>query len=214
MHAAALADELEISRILCPRASGVLSALGLIAAGRRNDTARTVLLSGPELTRERLEALVAELAEIARDGLDERANFEAVYELRYRGQSFSLPIPGPPGAEPADLAEAFAAEHEARYGYRDPEGILELVGVRVAAAVPGPEPRPRAAQGDSLQRGSRPARFVGEWVETQVLRGEPGAGLSAEGPCVFELPEATLVLPPGWSASVDEAGTVAAERRR
>ena len=45
MHAAALAAELEIPRIICPRASGVLSALGLIAAGRRRDTARTVLLS-------------------------------------------------------------------------------------------------------------------------------------------------------------------------
>src|SRR5262249_31065980 len=43
MHAAALAGELELSRIVCPRASGVLSALGLIAAGRRRDTARTVL---------------------------------------------------------------------------------------------------------------------------------------------------------------------------
>ena len=32
------------SRILCPRAGGVLSALGLIASERRRDTARTVLL--------------------------------------------------------------------------------------------------------------------------------------------------------------------------
>src|SRR5262249_239695 len=39
MHAAALADELEISKLICPRASGVLSALGLIAAGQRRDTA-------------------------------------------------------------------------------------------------------------------------------------------------------------------------------
>ena len=45
-----------------------------------------------------------------------------------------------------------------------------------------------------------------------MLRGEPGAGFSAEGPCVFELPEATLVLPPGWNASVDEAGTIAGVR--
>ena len=49
MHAAALAEELDIGRILCPRASGVLSALGLIASDRRRDTARTVLLSGDEL---------------------------------------------------------------------------------------------------------------------------------------------------------------------
>jgi N-methylhydantoinase A len=211
MHVVALADELEISRILCPRASGVLSALGLIAAGRRQDTARTVLLSGPELTAERLEEQVRELAEAAREGLD-GAELEVVYELRYRGQSFSLPIPGAAGAEIQDLAEAFAQEHEARYGYRDPEGELELVGIRVAAAMPGPEPRPRAAEGDGVAEESRQGRFGGEWLPTRILRGEPRAGLRAEGPCVFELPEATLVLPPGWAASVDEAGTIEATR--
>jgi N-methylhydantoinase A len=214
MHATALADELEISRILCPRASGVLSALGLLAAGRRQDTARTVLLSGPELTEQRLEELVGELAETARAGLEDQARLEVVYELRYQGQSFSLPIPGSPGADPSELAEAFAREHESRYGYRDPEGKLELVGVRVAAAVPGPEPRPRAAEGDAFEEGARRARFAGAWVQTRVLRGEPPAGLRAEGPCVFELPEATLVLPPEWSAKVDEAGTIAAGRAR
>ena len=31
-----------------------------------------------------------------------------------------------------------------------------------------------------------------------MLRGEPPAGTSAEGPVVFELPEATFVVPPGW----------------
>ncbi len=116
------------------------------------------------------------------------------------------------GVDPSELAEAFAREHEARYGYRDPDGELELVGVRVAAAVPGPELRPRAAEGDGLAEGSRRARFGGEWLQTRVLRGEPPAGFRAEGPCVFELPEATLVLPAGWAASVDEAGTIEAGR--
>jgi 5-oxoprolinase (ATP-hydrolysing) len=211
MHATALAEELEVSRILCPRASGVLSALGLIAAGRRHDTARTVLLSGPELTAERIEENVRELADRAREGLDGE-ELEVVYELRYRGQSFSLPIPGVVGEDPARLAEAFAREHEARYGYRDPDGELELVGIRVAAAVPGPEPRPRAAEGDGIAEGSRRARFDGEWLQTRILRGEPAARVRAEGPCVFELPEATLVLPGGWDASVDEAGTIEATR--
>jgi N-methylhydantoinase A len=54
-------------------------------------------------------------------------------------------------------------------------------------------------------------RFDGEWLEATVLRGEPAAGTRAAGPVVFELPETTLVLPPGWSARVDEAGTVIAE---
>ena len=143
----------------------------------------------------------------------EGAEIEVVYELRYRGQAFELPVPGPPGPDPAQLAEDFAAEHEARYGYRDPEGELELVTIRVSAVEPGPEPRPRAAAGGNLVEGERDARFGGSWVGTRVLRGDPGAGVRAEGPCVFELPEATLVLPPGWTASVDETGTITADAR-
>lgn len=80
----------------------------------------------------------------------------------------------------------------------------------MAAVEPGPEPRPRAAGDGNVAEGEREARFDGTWVRTRVLRGEPGGGFEARGPCVFELPEATLVLPPGWTASVDEAGTISA----
>jgi N-methylhydantoinase A len=210
MHAAALAAELEISRIVCPRASGVLSALGLIAAGHRRDTARTVLLAGDQLSAERIAGEVAALSEPLRAGM-EGPEIEVVYELRYRGQAFELPVPGPPEPDPAQLAEDFAAEHEARYGYRDPEGELELVTIRVSAVEPGPEPRPRAAAAGDPVEGERDARFRRSWVRTRVLHGDPGAGVRAEGPCVFELPEATLVLPPGWTASVDETGTITAD---
>ena len=210
MHAAALAEDLEITRLICPRASGVLSALGLIAAGRRRDTARTVLLAGDEITAERIAQEVRALSEPLLEGMEDAA-LEVVYELRYKGQAFELPIKGTPQPDPARLAEDFAQEHEARYGYRNREGRLELVTIRVSAVEPGPEPHPRAAGGESLEEGERDARFAGAWMRTRVLRGEPGAGVTAEGPCVFELPEATLVLPPGWSASVDEAGTITAE---
>ncbi|MGE5748101.1 MAG: hydantoinase B/oxoprolinase family protein [Solirubrobacterales bacterium] len=209
MHSAALARELEISRIVCPRASGVLSALGLIAAGHRRDTARTVLLSGAEIDSGRIASEVASLSEPLLRGMEE-AELEVVYELRYRGQAFELPIPGTAEPDPARLAEDFAREHEARYGYRDPEGELELVTIRVAAVEPGPEPSPRVAGDGKISEGEREARFDGAWLRTRVLRGEPGAGFETEGPCVFELPEATLVLPPGWAASVDEAGTIKA----
>jgi N-methylhydantoinase A len=213
MHAAALAEELGMERILCPRASGVLSALGLIASERRRDTARTVLLSGDQLTAERIGAEVEELRESIGAGLEE-AEPEATYELRYRGQAFELAVPAPPQADPADLAERFAAEHERRYGYRDPDAEVELVNVRLALVVPAPEPRPEAAPAGRVERSARRARFGGEWMDADVLRGEPEAGSLAEGPCVFELPEATLVLPPGWSAEVDARGTIVAGRER
>ncbi len=152
MHAAALADELEISRIVCPRASGVLSALGLIAAGHRRDTARTVLLSGDEINAERIASEVDALSEPLLAGM-EGAELEVVYELRYRGQAFELPVPGPPRPDPARLAEDFAREHEARYGYRDPGGR--------AGAGDDPGRRGRAgsraapAGGGRRQRGAR-----------------------------------------------------------
>jgi N-methylhydantoinase A len=211
MHAAALAEALGMNRLLCPRASGVLSALGLIASDRRRDTARTVMLSGPELTAERIAAEVAELRDPLASGLG-GACTEVVYGLRYAGQSFELPVPGSEGPDPDDLAERFAAEHERRYGYRDPASPVELVNIRVAVALPGPSPEPEAAAAGEPERRARQAWFGGEWLEAAVMRGEPEAGTRAEGPFIFELPEATLVVPPGWRTEVDGRGTIIAER--
>jgi N-methylhydantoinase A len=211
MHGAAIAAELEISRILCPRAGGVLSALGMIASERRRDTARTVMLRGPELTAERIAAEVGGLRDSIATGLED-ARVEAVYELRYRGQAFELPVEAPPAPDPSELAESFAAAHERRYGYRDDDAEVELVNIRIALSVPGADPRPRAASEREPARSRRRARFERRWVDAEVIRGEPHAGTSANGPCIFELPETTLVLPPGWRAVVDEAGTIVSER--
>ncbi len=211
MHAAALARELDVARILCPRASGVLSALGLIASDRRRDTARTVLLRGDELTAERVAREVRALRESLGAGL-EGAEPEATYGMRYRGQAFELDVAGSVEPDPAELVERFADAHERRNGYRDPAAEVELVNIRLAMVVPGGDPEPAAAPPGRLEEGSRRARFDGEWVEARVLRGEPEAGRRATGPCIFELPEATLVLPPGWEAEVDERGTIEARR--
>ena len=209
MHAAAIAAELGIATILCPRASGVLSALGLCAGDRRRDTARTVMLSGSELNAERVAAEVAATIAAAGAGLEE-ARPQVVYEMRYAGQAFELPVPGPVEPDPEDLERRFEQAHEERYGHRDPEGEIVLVDIRLALVAPGPRPRPVAAAAGGIEESSRPVRFDAEWIETPVLRGEPAAGTSRDGPVVFELPEATLVLPPGWRAEVDEAGTIVA----
>jgi N-methylhydantoinase A len=211
MHAASIAAELEIDRILCPRAGGVLSALGLCASDRRRDTARTVMLAGEDFTAERVAAEVEELA--AGLSSDPGATAEVTYEMRYAGQAFELPVSGSTHPDPAELAERFAAAHEQLYGHRDPEAEVVLVHIRLAMVTPGARPRPTAAAG-TVERDSRRVRFDGEWLETPVLRGEPAAATEAEGPVVFELPQSTLVLPPDWTATVDEAGTIVAERCR
>ena len=188
----------------------MLSALGLLASERRRDTARTVMLSGRSLTAERIAAEVDALRRASRAG--RRAPGRGRYELRYRGQGFELAIEASPGPEPSELAELFATEHERRYGYRDPEAEVELVTIRVAVIGRAPSrsrgpPRAPSSSAKADQRGS-PANGL----DADVLRGEPPAGDAGRGPCMFELPESTLVLPPKWSAKVDEAGTIVAER--
>jgi N-methylhydantoinase A len=209
MHAAAIAAELGIERILCPRAGGVLSALGLCASDRRRDTTRTVMLSGAGLNSERVAAEVDELA-AGLDGEPSGTEVEVVYEMRYAGQAFELPVAGPTRPDPDDLRERFAAAHEERYGHRDPDGEVVLVHIRLATVVPGPRPEPKAAAGE-VEETARRVRFAGGWLETPVLRGEPPAGFAIEGPAIFELPEATFVVPPEWRAEVDTAGTIRAE---
>jgi N-methylhydantoinase A len=214
MHAAAIAAELGIETILCPRAGGVLSALGLCASERRRDTARTVMLSGDELTAERIAAEVATMVEATGAGLEGEAEPQVTYKLRYAGQAFELPVPGPPVApDPSDLVAGFEQAHEERYGHRDPDGEVVLVDVELAMVAPGPVPQPKAAGESTVERSSRRVHFDGGWVETPVLRGEPGAGSEADGPVVFELPEATFVVPPRWTTRVDEHGTIVARAR-
>ena len=97
LHAAAIASELGITRIACPRASGVLAALGLVVSPRRRDVQRSVFLSGEELSVPRSRQRVGELGAQARAELGEEASdLHAVYELRYRGQAFELPVAAAP----------------------------------------------------------------------------------------------------------------------
>jgi N-methylhydantoinase A len=222
LHAAALAGELGISRVLCPRAAGVLSALGLAAAAPRRDVSRTVMLSGDSLCRERLaqerDALVAE----ACGGLAaDAARVRVSHELRYRGQSFELsveeelePAEGRGGSlGPAELRGAFARAHRSRYGYSDDAADVELVTMRASAWGGSPALRPGAAPaGEAPQRELREVVFDGEQLGTTVLRGELTAGTVLTGPTLCALAESTLLVPPGWSGQVDAQGTVQLRR--
>ena len=217
LHAAGIAEELGIDTIICPRASGVLAALGLVVSARRRDVQRSVFLSAEALTAEAVAASVAELGEQARRALGESASaLQATYELRYGGQAFELPIVAGTAPEIDELRAAFEAEHEDRYGYSDPEQPLELVTIRVSATVAGPDVvLARTGQEDEpVTHGRRSGVLDGAEVELEVLRGAPAAGTRITGPAVVELPESTLLIPPEWSGEVDDAGTIRLERGR
>jgi N-methylhydantoinase A len=215
LHGAQIADELGINTVLCPRASGVLAALGLVVSPRRRDVQRSVLWSGEELNADAIADTVEELGERAREAMHEpEAELHVVYELRYRGQSFELAIPAGLEATPEELREGFEREHEERYGYRDSDQELELVTIRVTAKAQGTdvELAGRDEDGEELERSTREAILDGEQTELEVLRGIPDPGTEVDGPAVVELPESTLLVPPGWAAEVDETGTIRMER--
>ena len=208
LHAAQIADELGIRRVVVPNASGVLSALGLVVSERRRDLVESVLLAGDRLTRENVAAAVRRLGERGLEELGEAdAELRAGYDLRYAGQAFELTVPGELEPDPGELRRAFDRAHDDRYGYADPEAELELVSVRVAVALPGEELQPAEAA-TAEERGTRPARFGDDVLDAAVL----GAGEAAvDGPVIFELPGSTLVVPPGWRAEAT-ADAVSMER--
>ncbi len=212
MHAAAIAAELGIERLICPRAGGVLSALGLCSSERRRDTARTVMLGADRLSAARIAAEVEALISAA--GSPPDCEPELVYEMRYAGQAFELGVPGPARPDPAELIQSFERAHLQRYGHLDPAGEILLVNISLALIAPGPDPHLSARAKAEFSTISRPVRFDGAWIPTPVIRGEPEAGFSLRGPVIFELPEATLVLPPDWSARVDRAGSIIAQALR
>jgi N-methylhydantoinase A len=216
LHAAQIADELGIETILCPRASGVLAALGLVVSRRRRDAQRTVLMSGEDLTAAEIAGTAGELGEQARQALGQRdAELSATYELRYRGQSFELAIPAAMTASPAELRRAFEAEHEDRYGYSDPEQALELVTIRVSATTPGAEITLAGAQERAVSaHGRRKATLDGELGELEVVRGAPAPGTAIAGPAIVELPESTVLVPVQWFGEIDENGTIHLRRAR
>jgi N-methylhydantoinase A len=209
LHACAIADELDMRRVVVPRASGVLSALGLVVSERRRDLVESVLLAGDELTTEAVAAAVGRLGQRGREELEEpAAELRAGYDLRYAGQAFELTVPGNAEPDPAELRRAFDRAHEQRYGYADQDATLELVTVRVTVAMPGGQLASAAAPGEPSRR-TRTALFEGEERETAVLRGRFE---NVAGPAVCELPEATLVVRPGWSGAMDRDGTIVLER--
>jgi N-methylhydantoinase A len=213
LHAISLASELRMARVLCPRASGVLCALGLAAAAPRRDVSRTVMLSGERLDDARLHAERERLIAAASQALGEEPDSVRVSaEMRYRGQSFELATPSSPRSGAKELRAAFEAAHQERYGYRDEQAEVELVTLRVSAFGGAPPAHPTAAAGAAAPTAERRTIVLGGREHRALcLRGELPPHTTVQGPAICALPEATLLVPPGWRGAVDAHGTIVLE---
>ena len=221
LHAARLARELDISRILVPRNPGILCAMGLLLTDLRADFAVTRLsllapsaLPGVRCSFSELDAMAAEW--FAAEGIPapDRRTARTV-DMRYAGQNYELPIVLPDGEIGPDtllaLADCFADAHRRMYGFIAEEDPVQLVTFRVEASGVVPkatfEAQPDAGPDASVAIVSSREVWMSEtggFAACSVYdRNRLRAGNRFAGPAIVEQMDATTVVPPGWVARVE-----------
>ncbi len=226
VHAAAVAEELGVVRILVPPQPGAFSALGLLCSDVVHDYVRSELRPLDQVAPAHAEAIFRELetraaAELAQEGLAaHKPAFERELDMRYTGQGYELRV-GLSGLDRRGLTAAALAQARLRFdethaqihGHAARERPVEIVSyrlrVRVTAPkyvpVPADDAKSRAAPKAAI-KGTRAVRFDAA-RETRVTLYErdrlpPGARLN--GPAIVEQFDATTVVSPAWSAAVDQ----------
>ncbi|HUQ03673.1 MAG TPA: hydantoinase B/oxoprolinase family protein [Kofleriaceae bacterium] len=227
MHACPVAEMLGVTRVIVPRFAGLLSAWGMGLApltwhaevdGGRDALDDTALAA----IRARLDVLEREgRAVMAREGGSARVSANRTLALRYRGSDTALEVAddgdaASTGAAVAEIAEAFAGAHRARFGYaREVEIEIAAGRVEVVAASAMPSLPPRAT--GALPP---PRRTQAMWSHGAMHAHVPvfdtddiPAGAGIDGPALLLDAHASIVIDAGWSATFTAAGTLEIVRK-
>jgi N-methylhydantoinase A len=221
LHAARLAKELDIKRILVPRNPGILCAMGLLLTDLRADFATTRLLPLEPGVLGEIESAFAALnkqadvwfghEEIPADA----RRLSRTVDMRYMGQNYELAVPLPDGPVTAAtlevLAKGFAEAHQRMYGFLAENEAVQLVTFRLEATglVSKATLKAHPLEGVDASKAIRERRDV--WLaESQdfvscpvYARDELKAGNRFSGPAIVEQMDATTVVLPGMTARVD-----------
>ncbi len=215
LHAAALADELGIERILCPRASGVLCALGLAAAAPRRDVSRTVMLAGDSLTDARLSSAREALIARPRPRSDSAPGACACATSCATAAS---PSSCPSRCPTPSTRTSCARPSPARTSSATATAMTRRRSSSSTSAYRSGARRPRCGRSPAAAAPSasetRPIIFDGEALDAAVYRGELAPAMTLRGPALCALGQSTLLVPPGWSGEVDAHGTIHLRRER
>jgi len=212
VHAATLARELDIRRILVPPLPGLFSALGMLFPQTEHHYVRTHKRHLDELDAAALEADYGVLEAEGASALEAEGfaaadrRFERLIDLRYAGANSEITVPLPPAPDPAALRERFAQAHERQYGYRSDEEAVETMSVRVIARgahesslVPGRLGFPPEREPANRSRRVYFGPEVGALETPVCTRGDIGAEWRA-GPLLIEEFDSTTVVPPDGRA--------------
>jgi N-methylhydantoinase A len=210
LHAAEMADELEIQRVLIPRFPGVESAKGMAVADEIRDLSRTVKLEldPGDASIERLwDSLEAQAALHVAEG----ATLSRSADLRYVGQSYEIQVPA---GEPGRLREEFEAAHERRYGFVEAGRPIEIINVRLRAVIQRGVDISYPIHASDTPASTLQIRFAAGWMESSLVeRTALATGEQVRGPALITQPDTATLVPPGWQAVVDSTANLILERR-
>ncbi|MBE0623006.1 MAG: hydantoinase/oxoprolinase family protein [Burkholderiales bacterium] len=227
LHAAALARELAIPKLLIPVRPGITNALGCVVADARHDYVNTVNKPLPvldmDLAWSTLEAQIAEgRATLAREGVAiEGTRILHFADMQFQGQSHILTLALPQLKVGKDeLQRLFEAAYWERFGVELPE--IRSVLVNLHTAVIGLRPRldlavlartdARAADLAGALNGMRSVWFEGGFRDTPIYQREKlPRNAQFTGPAVIEQLDCTTVIEPDNRVELDALGNLLVE---
>jgi N-methylhydantoinase A len=234
IHAAMIAEELEIGRILVPRESSIFCAAGMLRSDLKHDYVRSyhTPFSAEGLDADRFQAALRSMADEANATLDgegiapEARRFDYSLDLRYLGQYHEVRVDVPASELDGPDIDAIAGRlhraHNRLYGYDlESDGTaIELVNLRLSAT--GITEKPPIAResrveaaADCARKGARPVFLPheNEFGEVPVYDGDKlRHGHRIEGPAIVEQVNTTVLLPGGYGLGCDELGSFVMEK--
>ena len=223
LHAADVARNMGMGKVLVPPRPGLLSAIGLLHADVRGDFSLTRLLRAEAVN---LKAFNAGFADLKKRGAEwlrgednndgRKAQFKWFVDLRYFGQNFELIMPlacdrlNAPSLK--RLTSAFHLRHKDFYGYDMPAQPVEIVNLRLlvtaARGVPPFARRSKKIVQKQIVIEKRRVWFPETgFVQTPVYeRDRLPAGWRSTGPAIIEQMDATTVVPPKARLHNDSLG--------
>jgi len=226
--AAIQAEDLGISRVLVPKASPTFSALGTLVADPTIDEERSYIVSADKADLGKLKDLWGQLAARA-EKFFTAAGFArdavvADYQLnmRYPGQNFALTFNVRGDGKLGDLSFVdeglgqkaiglFNERHMAEYNHIREHEVPEITGARLVTRVATPSPKVTSgfsAKAPAPQAAKTRRANLGQgFADTSIFLGKDlPPGTAVAGPAIIEETFTTIVVYPGWTARVDDAG--------
>jgi N-methylhydantoinase A len=228
-HAAKIAEELGIKKVICPVAAGGLCAFGMLVADVKHSYLTTYPANTENMDIAKINEIFAEMEaraieELKTEGFQcEDITLERVVDAKYPYQLHEIMVPVPGGKLSGDqlpaMVNTFHDHHQRLYTYCVRNMPVDMNGWRVTATgriskvMPMEQPRIRVAAA-SAEKARRPMFFAeyGEYVDTPICDAEKlGPGMVIEGPAVVELPTTTIVVFPNHRMSVNSYGDLRIE---